>query len=90
MAEKMVEPGPRIPAIMHMRKKYGKHYGCLRRQIVATRKSGAKRREVQKARVEVARHARGMEDTMPYQSSVQRFKRAPWWRIGDPKNWPKQ
>jgi len=35
MTEIKVEPRPPIPAIMHLRAKYGRHYGCLRRQIVS-------------------------------------------------------
>jgi len=57
---------------------------------MASRDSKAKRKQVQKGRVEVAKQGRGYEDAIPYQSSVQRFRRSPWWRIGDPKNWPKQ
>lgn len=34
MLETTVEPGPRIPAIRRLRQRYGRHYGCLRGDIV--------------------------------------------------------
>jgi hypothetical protein len=37
MTETKVEPRPPVPAIMHLRAKHGKHYGCVRREVMAKR-----------------------------------------------------